>query len=102
VLGVLVINFAFLLFLFLDSSVWNIVLQFFSWLVPPEDSSMQQFVTYTTAFAASIIVHFVWLLLLLGGMLQYFSNRERVDAIQLYEGIERVGATRQIRGLAKE
>ncbi|MEZ4943528.1 MAG: stage II sporulation protein M [Saprospiraceae bacterium] len=102
VLGVLIINFAFLLFLFLDSSVWNIVVQFFSWLVPPDESSMQQFFAYTTAFAISLIVHFVWLLLLLGGMLHYFSSRERMDAMHLYEGIGRVGATRQIRGLAKE
>ncbi len=102
VLGVLIINFAFLLFLFLDSSVWNIVVQFFSWLIPPDESSMQQFFAYTTAFAISLIVHFVWLLLLLGGMLHYFSSRERMDATHLYEGIDRVGATRQIRGLAKE
>lgn len=102
ILGVLIINFALLLFLFLDSSVWNIVLRFFSWLIPPDEGSMQQFFAYTTAMAISVIVHFVWLLLMLGGMLHYFSSRERVDAAHLYEGISKVGTTRQIRGLAKE
>jgi len=102
VLGFLSINFALLLFLFLDSGVWNILLQFFSWLVPPEGTAMQQFVTYSTAFAASFIAHLVWLLLVLTGMLQYFSYREIADAVHLREGIATVGKARQIRGLARE
>lgn len=102
VLGFLTINFALLLFLFLDSEVWRLLLQFFSWLVPPESTAMQQFVTYATAFSAAFVAHLVWLLLVLAGMLQYFSYREIADAVHLREEIASVGTARQIRGLARE
>ena len=101
-LGFLIVNFALLLFLFLDSSVWTMLLEFFSWMVPPEASAMRTFVAYATALAASFIAHFVWLLALLAGVLQYFSYREIADATHLRAGIAQVGATRQIRGLARE
>lgn len=102
VFGFLVINFGFLLFLFLGSGVWEIFLRFFSWLVPPEEQAMRAFETYTTAFAMSFIAHVVWMVLLLGGALHYFTLREITDAAQLREGIDQVGAARQIRGLARE
>ncbi len=102
ILGFLTINFALLLFLFLDSSVWGIFLQFFSWMVPPEESAMAAFTTYATALTASFVVHLVWFLLVLAGALQYFSYREIADAVHLREGIGQVGTARQIRGLARE
>ncbi len=102
VLGFLVVNFALLLFLFFDSTVWEIVLRFFSWLVPPQESAMHTFVIYSTAFATSFVAHFAWFLLVAGGMFQYFSSREIADAAHLHEGIAQVGRNRQIRGLAKE
>ncbi|MFN0014690.1 MAG: stage II sporulation protein M [Saprospiraceae bacterium] len=102
VLGFLTVNFALLLFLFLDSELWRIVMQFFSWMVPPEDSAMQAYTMYFTAFAASFVAHMAWLLIALTGILQYFSYREIADATHLREGIAEVGKTRQIRGLARE
>ncbi|MBK9336404.1 MAG: stage II sporulation protein M [Lewinellaceae bacterium] len=101
-LGFLIINFALLLFLFLDSSVWQMVLQFFSWMVPPEESAMATFTIYSTALTASFVAHLTWFLLVLAGALQYFSYREITDAVHLREGIGQVGAARQIRGLARE
>lgn len=102
VFGFLVVNFAFLAFLFLGSGVWEIVLQFFSWLVSPEESSMRIYETYATAVAVSFVAHFVWVVLILGGALQYFSFREITDAAYLRHGIGQVGTARQIRGLARE
>ncbi|MBK6929332.1 MAG: stage II sporulation protein M [Saprospirales bacterium] len=102
VLGFIVINFALLLFLFLDSGVWTMVIRFLSWMAPADEASMQAFVTYTTAFFASMIAHFVWLFFLAAGMLLYFSSRELTDAPTLRAGIAQVGRGRQIRGLAKE
>lgn len=102
VLGFLLINFALLLFLFLDSGVWQIVLQFFSWLVPSEPGAMQRFSQYTTALAASFVAHVLWLLSALAGVAQYFSYREIADATHLRTGIAQVGTTKQIRGLARE
>ncbi|MCC6462406.1 MAG: stage II sporulation protein M [Saprospiraceae bacterium] len=101
-LGFLIINFALLLFLFLDSPVWEMLMQFFSWLIPPDEGNMHLYSMYTTAFMVSFVAHFTWLMLVLGGAMQYFSGREITDAAQLREDIEKIGALRQIRGLARE
>lgn len=101
-LGFLTINFAFLLFLFFDSSVWDMCMRLFSWLIPPEAGKMHLYTMYTTAFMISFVAHWAWLMLVLGGVLQYFSNLEIVDATRLREGLAQVGAHRQIRGLARE
>ena len=102
ILGFLVINFAFLLFLFIDSPIWALALEYSSWLLPPEESAMELLLTYATAFAVSLIAHWAWLLLVLSGMLQFFSSLEQTDAWNLHEGIEEVGTSRQIRGLTRE
>jgi uncharacterized membrane protein SpoIIM required for sporulation len=101
--GFLVINMGLLLFLFLDSSIWrDIVLPFFSWLVPAEAGKVAWYMAATTAFASSFVALFVWLMLIAGGAMHYFSSREIADAAHLREGIAQVGAVRQIRGLARE
>lgn len=101
-LGFLATTFGILLYFFLDSPVWDLVLRFFSWLVPNGEGAMRNFVTVATAVAAGIVTYFLLLLLLLGGALQYFSGREVADAANLRDGIERLGKSRQIRGLARE
>ncbi len=101
-LGFLTVNLGVLFFFFLDTAVWQIALQFFSWLVPPGDDSMRTFVTVVTTCAAGIVVYFVFLMTALSGALQYFSSSEIADAANLREGIEKIGTARQIRGLARE
>ena len=92
-----------LLFLFLDSSIWrDVVLPFFSWLVPAEEGNVQTYMAATTAFMSNFVALFVWLMMIAGGAIHYFSSREIADATHLREGIEQVGAARQIRGLARE
>lgn len=101
-LGFLIVNLGVLLFYFLDTTVWQITLQFFSWLVPPGEDSMRTFVTIVTTCAAGIVVYFVFLMTALSGALQYFSYSEIADAASLREGVEKIGTARQIRGLARE
>ncbi|MBL7805530.1 MAG: stage II sporulation protein M [Saprospiraceae bacterium] len=101
-LGFLVSSLGVLLYWFLDSEIWDIILRFFSWMVPSGEGNMRNFVTIATAVAASIVTYFMFLALILGGVLQYFSGREVADAAQLREGIEKIGTARQIRGLARE
>lgn len=101
--GFLVVNMGLLLFLFLDSGIWrDVVLPFFGWLVPAEEGKVAWYMAATTAFASNLVAQFVWLAMVAGGAMHYFSSREINDAAQLREGIGRVGATRQIRGLARE
>ncbi len=101
-LGFLASSLGVLLYWFLDSEIWDLILRFFSWLVPSGGDNMRNFVAIATAISAGVVTYFMLLTLLLGGALQYFSGREVTDAAQLREGIERIGTTRQIRGLARE
>lgn len=101
-LGFLTINLGVLLYWFLDSQIWDIVMRFFSWLVPAGGDNMRNFVAIATTVAAGVVTYFALLMLMLGGALQYFSGREVTDAAHLRDGIEQIGTARQIRGLARE
>lgn len=101
-LGFLVSSLGVLLYWFLDSEIWDMVLRFFSWLVPSGENNMRNFTVIATAISAGIVTYFMLLALLLGGALQYFSGREVNDAAQLREDINRIGTARQIRGLTRE
>ena len=101
-LGFLTVNLGLLCYVFLDTEIWRMTLQLFSWLVPSGDGYMATFTALFTTLAAGLITYFVLLFLLVGGALSYFSNREVVEASHLRAGIQQVGTTRKIRGLAKE
>lgn len=101
-LGFLVSSLGVLLYWFLDSEIWDMVLNFFSWLVPSGGNNMRNFTVIATAVSAGVVTYFMLLALLLGGALQYFSGREVSDAAQLREDIGRIGTVRQIRGLSRE
>lgn len=102
VLGFLTVTLQVLLFMFLDFPVWDWTLELFSWLVPQREGAMQSYVAIATTGAAGALLYFIFLLTSLCGGLQYFSCREVSDAASLFEGIEKVGTGRQIRGLARE
>ncbi|MBK8194113.1 MAG: stage II sporulation protein M [Lewinellaceae bacterium] len=101
-LGFLTVNVGLLLFRFLDTPIWQIATTFFSWMVPPGERNTAGYYQLLNTVAAGVALYFVFLLNMLGGALQYFSCREVADAPSLFESIDRVGATRQIRGLARE
>ncbi len=101
-LGLMTVNLTLLFFLFLDTPIWQMTLQLFSWLAPSGGESMAIFSTVTTTWVAGILLYLFFLMILLGGALQYFSFREIADAASLQKGVEQVGKARQIRGLARE
>jgi hypothetical protein len=101
-LGFLLVNLGVMLFLFLDSGVWSIVINFFSWLVPSGEGNIRSFMTIVTTIAAAAALYFVYLLMTLTTALQYFSAREQKEAVALKEKIGQVGMTPKIRGLARE
>lgn len=100
--GFLICNLLFLLMWFMDSEIWRITLQFFSWLVPPGEQNMHHFVAAVTTFVLSAAFHFAWLLLVISGALYYFSYREITEANYLHEQIDEFGTVRQIRGIIRE
>jgi uncharacterized membrane protein SpoIIM required for sporulation len=102
VLGFLIVVLQVLLFMFLDFPVWDRALLLFSWLVPQSEGAMETYVAVATTCAAGVMFYFIYLIMILSGALQYFSSREIADAVSLYEGIEKIGTARQIRGLARE
>ena len=101
-LGFLIVNLCVLILYFLSTQVWDILLNFFSWLVPSGGDHMAIFSTVATVGATLFITYFGFALTFLTGAWQYFSDREIADAASLQAGIGQIGLTRQIRGLARE
>jgi uncharacterized membrane protein SpoIIM required for sporulation len=102
VLGFLLVNLGLLLFLFMDSSIWNIILSFFSWLVPSEAGNVQQFNVLINTVVTLALLYFTFLLLSLSGAFLYFSGLEITDASGLRLRLRELGESRQIRGLNRE
>lgn len=101
-LGLLIGALNLLFFMFLESPIWDMTLELFSFLVPPEEGAMAAYSTIATTCAAGVLMYFFFLLTVLCGGLQYFSFREINDAVSLREELELVGQTSKIRGLARE
>lgn len=91
-----------LFFMFLESPIWEMCVELFSWLVPPAEGAMAAYNSIATTCAAGILMYFFFLLTVLCGGLQYFSFREIGDAASLREELDTIGETRKIRGLARE
>ncbi|MEO6760420.1 MAG: stage II sporulation protein M [Saprospiraceae bacterium] len=101
-IGFLTVMLCVLLTLFLSTQVWDIFLNFFSWLVPAGGENMAIFSTLVTTGATVFIIYLGLVITVLTGAWQFFSYREIVDAVSLQAGIEQIGTARQIRGLARE
>lgn len=101
-LGFMVVNLALLFYAFLDTGIWNMTLQLFSWLIPSGAANMALFMAVCTVWIAGAITYFILLFLIVSGALAYFSNIEIVNATHLHAQIRQVGNSPKIRGLAKE
>jgi uncharacterized membrane protein SpoIIM required for sporulation len=101
-LGLLASALNLLFFMFLESPLWDMTLELFSWFVPPAEGAMASYSTIATTCAAGVLMYFYFLLTMLCGGLQYFSFKEIGDAASLREELKLVGQTRKIRGLARE
>lgn len=100
--GFLIVNFLVLLLFFLNSEIWLIFIQFFSWIVPPDEGYLAAFYAVINFFTISTAFFACWLLGTISGALFYFSNIEKTEAPHLHAQIDQVGTARQIRGLPKE
>jgi uncharacterized membrane protein SpoIIM required for sporulation len=88
--------------LFLNSYPVSTVVEFFSWLVPANMDSLEAYQRSTQVLLSSFSLHVYWMLAILGGVLGYFSDVEKEEALHLRESIERIGARPRLRGLARE
>lgn len=100
--GFLITTLLLLSFFFINSELWMIFLRFFSWLAPPGENAVQQFSQLSTMFAVCWMLFFCWQLWVWSGILLFFSHKEQTEAHYLKSQIERVGTSRQIRGIPKE
>lgn len=101
-IGLFIVGLSTLLILFLNSELWTLFAQFFSWAVPPGEDHVATFTGVITVFFIAQVVFFSWLLLMVSGVLHFYSHREIMDAPHLLQQIETVGTVKQIRGLPKE
>ncbi len=101
-LGFMVVNLLVLMLYFINSPAWGILLSFFSWLVPAGEENMAIFSTVVTVGVTLFMTYSSFVVTFLAGAGAYFSGREIADAASLQAGIEQIGLTRQIRGLARE
>lgn len=101
-LGILTVNLGLLVFVFLDTPVWSIILQLFGWMAPPVENGAAIFKSVANTVASSILIYTLLIVNTLCGGLFYHSCREVADADTLHAGIGQIGEGRKIRGLARE
>lgn len=101
-LGILTVNLGLLFFIFLDTPIWAIVLELFSWMAPATESGTLIFNNTANAIVSSALLYFMLMLQIIAGGLLYFACREVNEATNLKAAIEKIGSNRKIRGLARE
>ncbi len=91
-----------LLVLFFDSSLMANGIEFFSWLVPANEESLEVYYQSVQALLSSFALHAYWSLAVLVGAFRHFSDVEAEEALHLRQSIERIGTRPRIRGLTRE
>lgn len=91
-----------LFFMFLESPIWDMSQQLFSWMIPPTTEAMAAYSTISLTFVASAILYFFMLLTMVCCGILFFSLREIKDAKSLHKRLEQIGQAKKIRGLARE
>lgn len=71
-------------------------------MVPPGEGNVRYFNKFATAFSSGMVLYFMFVLLMLGSGLLYFSLIEINDAYSLRRQIPSIGQNRRIRGIARE
>ncbi len=87
---------------FFDSFLGSAIAEFFSWWVPVEDQWLQRYYYGVEVFLQSFALHIVWVMMMLTAAIKFFSYWEKTEALQLREGLERVGNQVHWRKLARE
>jgi uncharacterized membrane protein SpoIIM required for sporulation len=90
------------LFSITNTLVAELFFQMLSWVVAAEQTVLDQWSVWVNTFLLASIANFIWLLLLLGFGLWYYSLSEINEATELREKIASIGQASRIRGLERE
>jgi uncharacterized membrane protein SpoIIM required for sporulation len=104
VLGLFILLLLLSLFFFMivDSSLINFFFNYISWVIYLEQSAMDQLSVILLTFVSVFVLHLLYMLVISGLSIQYFTLREIKEADHLKEKIKQIGSGKKIQGLERE
>lgn len=104
VLGLFILLLLLSLFFFLivDSSLLEFFFAYISWVIYLEQDAMDQLSVIVLTFVSVYVLHLLYMLIISGMSIQYYTLREIKEAGHLKEKIENIGSGNKIQGLEKE
>lgn len=104
VLGLFILLMLLSLFFFLivDSSLIEFFFAYISWVIYLEQEAMNQLSVIVLTFVSVYVLHLLFMLLISGLSVQYFTLREIKEADHLKEKIQNIGSGKRIQGLERE
>ncbi|MEM7571402.1 MAG: stage II sporulation protein M [Bacteroidota bacterium] len=101
-LSLLLLLLGFIIALFFDSTVSQIIFNFLGWIIAPDISAIDDYNNIILAFLNWTYLGFILILLSAGLGLNFLSVKEQEEAFFLLEEIENIGQEKRLRGLAVE
>ncbi len=101
-LFLLLLLLALFFFLIVDSALIQFFFGYISWVIYLEQDMMNQLSVIVLTFLSVFILHLLFLLLVSGLSVQYYTLKEIKEAGQLKEKIRNIGSGKTIQGLEKE
>ncbi len=89
-------------FLIVDSSLFRYFFSYVSWIVYLEQEALDQLSVILLTFIVSFAIHTLYLLVVCGIGVQYYTLREIKEAPVLRQRIKEIGKSQKIQGLEKE
>ncbi len=89
-------------FLIVDSSLVEFFFRYISWVVYLEQSMMNELSVVVLTFVSIYVIHLLYLLIISGLGIQYYTLKEIKEADFLKDKIQNIGAGKKIQGLEKE
>ena len=90
------------LFSITNTLVAELLFKMINWLVAAEQVVLDEWSVWINTFLLASIANFIWIILLLGFGLHYYSLREINEATDLRKKIAHIGQSSRIRGLERE
>jgi len=89
-------------FLIVDSSLFRYFFSYVSWIVYLEQEALDQLSVILLTFIVTFAIHTLYLLVVCGIGVQYYTLREIKEAPALRQRIKEIGKSQKIQGLEKE
>jgi hypothetical protein len=104
ILGLFILLLLLCLFFFLivDSSLIEFFFRYISWVIYLDQGAMDQLSVVVLTFVSVYVLHLLYMLVISGISIQYFTLREIKEADHLREKIQHMGSGKMIQGLERE